>query len=109
MLTPTMGVEWSSWKITRSPFGRKNCVYLMGGRTGAPGAVGVDAAFAPPFDLAFCANVLVAAGGERTSAASATSARRFQNIFTPPRVLRANGARVRGPFSCHTPAPCTAL
>src|SRR3954463_4211211 len=31
-----MGVEWSSWKMTRRPFGRKNCVYLIGGGPGSP-------------------------------------------------------------------------
>src|SRR2546423_3506346 len=66
-LTPTMGVEWSSWKMTRSPFGRKNCVYLIGGRTGADFAA---AAPPPPPPLPFCAGAR-RVGGENTAAGGA--------------------------------------
>src|SRR4051812_26518902 len=90
-----MGVEWSSWKITRRPFGRKYCVYLIGGSTGAPVAFVFSAA---PFGLfPFCASVVIA--GANRSAASVTNAIRFQNIFTPPRdfesIARVDSAPLR--------------
>jgi hypothetical protein len=108
-LTPTIGVEWSSWKMTRIPFGRKNCVYLIGGRTGAPFAADA-AALAPPLALAlpFCASAVVA--GANKNAASVTNARRFQNIITPPRVFEGDRvARPRGPSGGDPPAPSFAL
>src|SRR5215213_1341316 len=76
-----MGVEWSSWKMTRSPFGRKNCVYFIGGRTGAPFDAGAG------FEAAFLLCASAGTPGANTSAANTTAARRFQNIFTPPRVF----------------------
>src|SRR5215208_2197395 len=71
-----MGVEWSSWKMTRSPLGRKNCVYLMGGRAGAAAALVVEA-FAPPLDP-FCASD--GSAGAKSSVTSAAVSRRFQSM-----------------------------
>src|SRR5215208_4633263 len=87
-LTPTTGVEWSSWKMTLSPLGRKNCEYLIGGSAGPP-PFGVEAAadFAPPFALPFCASA--GSAGAQSSVTSTAVSRRFQIMFAPPRVIKA--------------------
>src|SRR5437764_10286003 len=72
-----MGVEWSSWKMTRSPFGRKNCVYFIGGSTGALFAVAAEV-FEPPLALLLCASA-VRTGANSTAATSAAS-RRLQRM-----------------------------
>src|SRR5215207_11565241 len=69
-----MGVEWSSCRMTRSPLGRENSVYLMGGRAGAS-AFAVEA-FAPPLD--FCAST--AGAGAQSRVTSAVVSRRFQSM-----------------------------
>src|SRR5437763_14392136 len=79
--------------MTRSPFGRKNCVYLMGGSTGA--AFAAAAPLAPPL-LPFCASAVSV--GANSNAATSAASRRLQRIVKPPyRLGEKSDARPRAP------------